>query len=333
MTSLSRHLPPVLRWAGGIARQLRGHDISVGGKTSGSANTDALTLADLSVQELIVAALRDADPLLRECRLEAEESTGDVGRFATESPYTIAIDPIDGTKCYRDRTGGSYSVVVMLQSAETVHYSLVYIPETGPRGTWVEVGRRRSEVGGRRSEDGKSAETAPTSVLRPPSSDASGDRIVTGPDDWDRPAADVLAGFVPVAKTNRPKSRNVYVIGFQQHDRAKADAVTAAGLKGFTADDLPGCVFELQARGEFAGSLIHTPNIYDFPVSMQLARALGGDALWVHNREPVHLRETWLDDRADMLRLPGIVACAVNRRTLATLVGFARDWNPNRYID
>jgi 3'(2'), 5'-bisphosphate nucleotidase len=298
ITALSRHLPPVLRWAGGIARELRGHDISVGGKTSGSANTDALTLADLSVQELIVAALRDADPVLRECRLEAEESTGDFGRFAGESPYTIAIDPIDGTKCYRDRTGGSYAVIVMLQSAETVHYSLVYIPETGPQGTWVEV---------------------------------NGDRIVTGPDDWDRPAPDVLAGFEPIATTRRPKSRNVYVIGFQQNDRATADSVTAAGLKGFTAEDLPGCVFELQARGEFAGSLIHTPNIYDFPVSMQIARSLGGDALWVHNREPVHLRETWLDDRADMLRLPGIVACSEHRDVLDALCELARDWDPVRY--
>jgi 3'(2'), 5'-bisphosphate nucleotidase len=297
---LSRHLPPVLRWAGGIARELRGHDISVGGKTSGSANTDALTLADLSVQELIVAALRDADPVLRECRLEAEEGTGDVGRFAADSPYTIAIDPIDGTKNYRDRTGGSYAVIVMLQSAEAVHYSLVYIPETGPQGTWVEV------------------------------NDAG---IVTGPDDWDRPATAVLAGFQPVAKTNRPQSRNVYVIGFQQNDRAKADAVTAAGLQGFTADDLPGCVFELQARGEFAGSLIHTPNIYDFPVSLQIARALGGDALWVHNREPVHLRETWLDDRADMLRLPGIVACSEHRDVLDALCRLARDWDPVRYRD
>jgi 3'(2'), 5'-bisphosphate nucleotidase len=300
VAALSQHLPPVLRWAGGVARQLRGYNISVGGKTSGSANTDALTLADLSVQELIVAALRDADPILRECRLEAEEGTGDIGRFATESPFTITIDPIDGTKCYRDRTGGSYSVVVMLQSAETVLYSLVYIPETGPQGTWVEV---------------------------------DGDRVVTGPDDWDRPATDVLAGLEPVSKANRPQSRNVYVIGFQQNDRAKADAVTAAGLKGVTSDDLPGCVFELQARGEFAGSLIHTPNIYDFPLSMQIARAFGGDALWVHNRQPVHLGETWLDERADMLRLPGIIASSEHRDVLETLCELARDWDPARYRD
>ena len=102
-------------------------------------------------------------------------------------------------------------------------------------------------------------------------------------------------------------------------------------LRGSQADDMPGSIFELQARGEFAGSLIHTPNIYDFPVSLQIARVLGGDALWVHNREPVHFQELWVDDRADMLRLPGIVACSEHRDVLETLCELARDWNPERY--
>src|SRR5687768_15866496 len=102
--SLSTYMPPVFRWAGAVARQLRQYDISVSGKkTSGSASTDALTLADLSVQELLVAALRDCDPIFRQCRLEAEESTGDLARFASQGDYTIALDPIDGTQQYRDR--------------------------------------------------------------------------------------------------------------------------------------------------------------------------------------------------------------------------------------
>ena len=32
-----------------------------------------------------------------------------------------------------------------------------------------------------------------------------------------------------------------------------------------------------------------------------------------------------------MLRLPGIVACAVDRGTIATLVDVAREWSPERY--
>ena len=51
-------------------------DIALSGKSSGSVNTDALTIADLTVQELLVAALRDSDSLFRRCRLEAEEATG-----------------------------------------------------------------------------------------------------------------------------------------------------------------------------------------------------------------------------------------------------------------
>jgi 3'(2'), 5'-bisphosphate nucleotidase len=40
-----------------------------------------------------------------------------------------------------------------------------------------------------------------------------------------------------------------------------------------------------------------------------------------------------MDERADMLRLPGIVACAVDRGVLQTLVNLSRDWNPERYAD
>ena len=298
--AFSAHLPSVLRWSGAVAQRMRPFNISVEGKTSGSANTDALTLADLSVQELIVAALRDRDPIFRECRIEAEESTGDLARFATESEYTIAIDPIDGTMQYRDKTGNGYAVMLNLRSAQTVHYSLVYIPERGPHGTWVE---------------------------------AVGNRVVCGEDDHARPAEEVLKTLTKVDPATRPDSKKIYLIGFQQDDPVKAQKVTDAGLEGHTSETMPGSIYELLAAGEYGGSLIHSPNIYDFPVSLHIARILGGDAVWVHNREPVHFHELWNDDRADMLRLPGIVACAINRQTLETLCDLACDWNPVRYAD
>ena len=138
-TALATQLPEVLRWSGAVARQLRRFNITLDGKTSGSANTDALTLADLTIQELLVSALRDRDPIFRQCRLEAEEETGDIHLFAEDAQYTIALDPIDGTKQYRDRTGNGYAVMLNLRSVETVHYSLVYLPEDGERGSWVEV--------------------------------------------------------------------------------------------------------------------------------------------------------------------------------------------------
>jgi 3'(2'), 5'-bisphosphate nucleotidase len=303
--ALSEQMPSVMRWGGAVAKQLRRFDISVTGKkTSGSANTDALTLADLSVQELLVAALRDGSPLFRQCRIEAEESTGALDAFATDAEYTLALDPIDGTKQYRDKSGDGWAVMLHLRSCETVHYSLVYIPEAGPHGTWVEA------VGG-----------------------AGGGVVKCGPDDPTRPAAEVLRSIPPIDPAKRPESKKIYLIGFQSADPAKARAVTEAGLHGHTAEQMPGCIFDLLARGEFGGSLIHTPNVYDFPVSLHIARILGGESVRVDTGEPSHFGELWTDDRADMLRMQGIHACAVNRETLDTLVQLAKDWDPVRYRD
>ena len=298
--ALSIHMPEVLRWAGAIARQLRKFNVALSGKSSGSAETDALTLADLTVQELVVSALRDRSPIFRQCRIEAEEANGDIGLFSTDAELVIALDPIDGTKQYRDRTGNGYAVMLHLRDSQTLHYSLVFVPETGATGTWVE---------------------------------AIGSRIVCGPDDPNRPAREVLNSMPAITSATRPKSKKIYSIGFQKPDAERAAAVTKAGLHGFAPDDMPGSIYPLLATGEFGGSLIHSPNIYDFPVSLHLARILGGDAVWTDTGEPVHFRELWLDDRADMLRLPRIVACSAERETLEILKATAQGWPPNRYND
>lgn len=298
VTALQRDLPPVLRWAGAIARQLRQHNIALAGKSSGSRETDALTLADLTVQELLVGALRDCDPIFRRCRIEAEETTGDLEAFTPDSPLTIALDPIDGTKQFRDHTGNGYAVMVHVRTIETVVASLIFVPETGPHGTWLQ---------------------------------AYGNVVKCGPDDPRRPARDVLNSLPSISRDTRQRSQRIYLIGFQQDDRARAELVTQAGLEGVPPDDMPGSIYPLLATGEFAGSLIHSPNIYDFPVALHLARIFGGDAVWVHSGEPVHFRRTWLDDRADMLRLPDIVATAIDPAIRAKLVDVARNWNRERY--
>lgn len=296
-------LPPVVRWSGAVAKRLRQYNIAIDGKSSGNANTDALTLADLSVQELLVAALRDADPILRTCRIEGEETTGDMGRFASESPLAIAIDPIDGTKQFRDRTGDGYSIIVHLHDDSSPHYSLVFAPEMGPTGTWVEV---------------------------------MANRIVCGPDDPDRTARSVLDSLPNLASHRGRTGHGIYLIGFQQRDSQRArqvDDLEVAGhlLQGWTSDEMKGSIYPLMSTGEYCGSLIHSPNIYDFPVSMHIARVRGGDALWVHNRQPVHYRDLWMDDRAGMLRYPGIVACSEHADVLDALCGLAKDWSPIRY--
>lgn len=299
-SALAREMPEVLRWSGALAKQIRGFNIALPGKTSGSHLTDALTLADISVQEILVAALRDRDPVFRQARIEAEEENGDLHLFADDAPCTIALDPIDGTRQYRDHSGNGYAVMLSLRTPDTLHYSLVFLPEMGEYGTWVE---------------------------------AIGERITCGPDDPLRPAREVIDSIPAVAPATRPDSKRIYLIGFQQHDAARALDVTATGLEGVAPDDMPGSIYPLLATGEFGGSLIHSPNIYDFPVSLQIARILGGDAVWVHDGASVHFENLWMDERADMLRLPGIVACSASARTLQTLVEVARDWSPSRYND
>lgn len=298
--ALSAHCPDILRWCGAIATRLRQFDVSIEGKTSGSSNTDALTLADITVQELALSALRDRAPELRSCRIEAEEANGDLGAFAAESEYVISLDPIDGTKYYRDRTGDQWAVMLHLRTRDTVHYSLVFVPEDGDSGTWVE---------------------------------ACGDRIVCGPDDTSRPARAVLDAMTPIDLDNWDGTDSIYLIGFQDLDPARAKEVTDLGLTGVAPDDMPGSIYPLLATGAFGGSLIHSPNIYDFPVSLHLARILGGDAVWVHNGKSVNFDEMWMDDRADMLRLPGIVACSPKREYLNAFCELAKDWPKERYID
>ena len=301
--ALSTHLPAVFRWAGRVASRMRGFDIAVDGKTSGSSNTDALTLADLTVQELVVTALRDLDPLFTACRIEAEEETGPLHAFAETSPLTLCLDPIDGTKQFRDRDGDGWAVMLNLRTDDAVHYSLTFVPDAGETGRWVEC------VG-----------AGPGSPVR------CGDDIPA------RPAAEVIANFPP-PKPTAPPSRRIYVIGFQHRDPAAAAAVTAAGLEGVVADDTPGSIYDLMATGAFAGSLIHSPNVYDYPAAAQIAAALGGGSVWCDTGEPVHFRELWLDERADMLRLPRVVATASDPAVLATLREVGRGWDPRRYRD
>ena len=81
------------------------------------------------------------------------------------------------------------------------------------------------------------------------------------------------------------------------------------------------------------GWIIHSPNVYDYPAGLHLARVCGGDSLWVHNEQPVNCEKLWMDERANMLRLPGIIATSADRSVLKTLCMLARDWNPVRYAE
>ena len=300
INALSQTMPSVMRWSGAIAKQLRQFNISLTGKTSGYSNTDALTLADITVQELLVSALRDASPILHTCRIEAEEENGDLHLFAMEGKYTIALDPIDGTKQFRDRTGDGYAVMMNLRCNKTVHYSLTYLPEMGTHGTWVEANSITGE-------------------------------IYCGEDSPHRTARELLDRLPDLDAEGRTDSKKIYLIGFLDRDEECAQAVSEIGLIGVPTDDMPGSIYPLMATGEFGGSLIHSPNIYDFPTSLQIARMRGGDAVMVETGEPVRFDDLWLDDLSGMLRVKGIVATAYNQTDLKKLVKISKNWNPERY--
>jgi 3'(2'), 5'-bisphosphate nucleotidase len=297
---LSARLPDILRWSGSIARTLRKYNISLNNKATGYATTDALTLADITVQELIVGALRDFGPIIRQCRIEAEEANGPLDAFNQENELVIAIDPIDGTKQFRDHSGQGYAVMVHVRDLYQVYYSLCFMPEMGEQGSWVEV--------------------------KP-------GRIVTGEDDPTQTARAVLDAMPSRQAPQTTSGGKIYMINFLKEDAEKAQLVNALGLEGVIPDLMPGSIYPLLASGDFAGSLIHTPNIYDYPVSLHIVREFGGDSVWVHSGEPVNFKTTWMDERAGMLRLPAIVATSYNRDILNDLVQVAKDWDQRRYRD
>jgi len=152
-----------------------------------------------------------------------------------------------------------------LRSVETVHYSLVYIPEVGPYGTWVE---------------------------------AVGNQIRCGDDDSNRPALDVLRDLVPIDGNARPDAKTIRLsppLDTPEHLQVIADT----GLEPIQAVPASGNLYDLFARDAVGGQVIHTPNVYDFPVCLHMVRILGGDALWVQHQQPVHFRDIWLDEHTD----------------------------------
>ena len=299
IAALRENMPRAVRWAGAVARELRKHNVAVTGKESGNTNTDALTLADLSLQELLVTALRDCgDPVTR-CRIEAEEETGPLHAFRDDATLTIALDPIDGTRQFRDRTGDGWSVMLHARTATQVVYSLVYLPQRG-EGQWVEL---------------------------------AGEEVVVCDEDPARKAADVLASADRITESARREGRGCYIIGFQSLDEQRAELLTDRGFQGYGPPQMPSSVYPLMATGDFCGSLIHTPNVYDFPVSLQIAERFGGGAVRCDTRTPVDFTDTWLDEKSGMLRLQGIVACADNAADLETLCEIGKNWNPERYSE
>lgn len=123
-----RQLAPALWAAAGIARRLEGRVPNRPKLEEGTAAKQALTEADTSVQEALLATLWKAFP---EVALEAEEDTPSVERFPAESDATVIIDPIDGTLHSYLEGRGPYAVIVGLAVREILVAGLVALPREG----------------------------------------------------------------------------------------------------------------------------------------------------------------------------------------------------------
>ena len=120
-----RALAPALQQAAAIARALEGRVSNrpkLGEETEAKA---ALTIADTASQEALLAPLLEHFP---QVRLEAEEDTPSVSRFAESGDALVVIDPIDGTLRFYLEGSGPYAVMIGLAIRERYEASLVALP-------------------------------------------------------------------------------------------------------------------------------------------------------------------------------------------------------------
>lgn len=92
------------------------------------AALEALSDVDLAAQEIVLLALEADYPWIA---VEAEEDTPGVATFASNpSPYTVVLDPIDGTLNYITQTE-QFAVMIGLMEDDRYLAGLVYFPLQG----------------------------------------------------------------------------------------------------------------------------------------------------------------------------------------------------------
>ena len=134
-----------LRQAMAAVVWLEGHVPNVQKAHEASEAKAALTDGDCVSQEILLTALREHFP---EVALEAEEDTPAVKAFAAnDSPYTVHVDPIDGTLRYL-RRDGPYAIIVGLEHEGRVEASLVAVPQENVVIRAVRAGGAEISVGG-----------------------------------------------------------------------------------------------------------------------------------------------------------------------------------------
>jgi fructose-1,6-bisphosphatase/inositol monophosphatase family enzyme len=121
-------MAPALRQAASIARALEGRVAK--GQKDGEATAikAAVTVADTASQEALLVPLLEHFPHVR---LEAEEDTPTVERFAESSEALVVVDPIDGTLRFYLERFGPYAVMIGMAIHGRYEAGLVALPREG----------------------------------------------------------------------------------------------------------------------------------------------------------------------------------------------------------
>ncbi len=124
-------LPETLEEAGkeGIRIQEKGTDIKSSSKTAtGNEAIDLVTEADLALQSIILSKLLRTE--LRRCIVMAEEDTKEVTQFTGEEDICITLDPVNGTKRFRDGSM-AWEIVVGARDARQALFTCSHSPRLG----------------------------------------------------------------------------------------------------------------------------------------------------------------------------------------------------------
>lgn len=123
-----RRLEPAVRRAARLSRDLEGRVANQPKDLEENAAKQALTEADLRVQEVLLDALLEHCP---QVSLAAEEDTPGVERFPADAECQVVIDPIDGTLHSYLEGQGPYALMMGLVVDDRYEAGFVALPREG----------------------------------------------------------------------------------------------------------------------------------------------------------------------------------------------------------
>lgn len=156
--------------AGAVAQHLQGHVRNVGKQSSGTPESDALSVADLATQDVLLLRLAES---FAGIAVDAEEDTKIVQRFVPAAPHRplIVLDPIDGSLNYLDNSP-DYAVMGALIEHDRYLASVVHFPALDATYWAVRGGGcHRREPGG--GDTPVKLDVLPSTVLIPPRLDSA----------------------------------------------------------------------------------------------------------------------------------------------------------------